>query len=135
MSKINKCIDLSTLPRFGNSDRVSWKDSVGYKINFIYDDVEGFIEITKFSVDEKHNSMLNIRYLNKDYALNYDADTVFLTKVRQSDDIPYELSVAFVTLTDKEPQERIYDFSYLKTFVLRMVCEAYKSRMQFEYLR
>ena len=36
MSKINKCIDLSALPRFGNSDRVSWKDSVGYKINFIY---------------------------------------------------------------------------------------------------
>lgn len=70
MSKINKCIDLSTLPRFSNSDRVSWKDSVGYKINFIYDDVEGFIEITKFSVDEKHNSMLNIRYLNKDFIIS-----------------------------------------------------------------
>lgn len=80
-------------------------------------------------------SKIVFRYLNKDYALNYDADTVCLTKVRQSDDIPYELSVAFVTLTDKEPQERIYDFSYLKTFVLRMICEAYKSRMQFEYLR
>ena len=81
------------------------------------------------------SSKIVFRYLNKDYALNYDADTIFLTKVRRSDDIPYELSEAFVVLTDKEPQERIYDFDYLKKFVLRMICVAYESRVKFKNLR
>ena len=80
-------------------------------------------------------SKIVFRYLNKDYALNYGADTVSLTKVRRSDDIPYELSEAFVVLTDKEPQERIYDFDYLKNFVLRMICLAYESRVKFKNLR
>lgn len=46
MSKIKKEIDLSGLPKKGT--RIDWKNSIGYKCKFVYDDIEGEVEIVGY---------------------------------------------------------------------------------------
>ena len=42
---------LDELPRKGGkSDRIDWKKSVGCKIPFIYDDIQGEMEIINYNV-------------------------------------------------------------------------------------
>lgn len=47
MSKIKQEIDLSGLPKktYGDKERIDWKNSVGYKCKFIYEDIEDEVEI------------------------------------------------------------------------------------------
>ena len=59
-------IDLSDLPRWEsgkNKGKINWKESVGYKCKFKYDDIEGEIEIVDY---DKETKMLMIKYLNYD---------------------------------------------------------------------
>lgn len=51
---------LDDLPIIGKSDRINWNESVGHKVKFIYDDIEGEIEILAY--DGKY---LTIKYLDR----------------------------------------------------------------------
>ena len=65
-NKIRK-VFLEDLPRFGNSNRISWKNSVGYKVNFICDSIEGEIEIVNYN-----RPYISIQYLDKpEYIIFY----------------------------------------------------------------
>ena len=58
--KIRK-VFLDDLPRGGlnRGNRINWKESIGYKVPFIYDDIEGKIEIVN-----KKDDILYIKYLD-----------------------------------------------------------------------
>lgn len=58
---------LDELPRTKN-DGISWKDSCGYKVKFIYDDIEGEIEI----LDRIGERKLKIKYDNEEYEIDRD---------------------------------------------------------------
>lgn len=47
MGEIYKEIDLSELPKkkYGNKERIDWKNAIGYKCEFKYDDILGEVEI------------------------------------------------------------------------------------------
>lgn len=62
-----KKVFLDDLPRKNNGKgkNIDWKNSVGYKVHFIYEDIEGDIEILDY-IDCK----LNIKYNNKELKIN-----------------------------------------------------------------
>lgn len=64
---------LDDLPRRGKM--ISWVDSVGYVVSFIYDDIEGDIKITSYS---KTNTKLSVIYNNQ----NFNIHTVSLSECR-----------------------------------------------------
>lgn len=51
MSKIKKEIDLSELPKRGK--HIDWKNSIGCKCMFVYDDINGEVDIIGYDVNEK----------------------------------------------------------------------------------
>lgn len=59
MKKIKKFIDTHNLPVCKKG--IDWKNSIGYKCKFKYDDVEGEVEIVDYN-----NSKLTIKYLDYD---------------------------------------------------------------------
>lgn len=65
--KIYKEIDLSKLPRKGT--KIDWKNSIGYKCKFIYDDIEGEIEIVGY---EKEKGIFTVIYNNKEFKITRD---------------------------------------------------------------
>jgi len=64
---------LENLPRWSkytNVDRINWKDSVGYKVKFIYDDIEGEIEIIDYHTKQQK---LEVKYNNEYFIIKtYD---------------------------------------------------------------
>ena len=64
--KIRK-VFLDNLPRWkkgegnGKIGTINWKNSVGYKVNFIYDDTEGYLEIINY----EKGGYLYVKYLDK----------------------------------------------------------------------
>lgn len=62
-----KKVFLDDLPRKNNGKgkNIDWKNSVGYKVHFIYEDIDGYIEILDY-IDCK----LNIKYNNKELKIN-----------------------------------------------------------------
>lgn len=60
---------LDDLPRKNRAGKecIDWIKSVGYKVRFIYDDVQGFIKILHY---KKENKKLFIEYNNKKYDIN-----------------------------------------------------------------
>ena len=62
-----KKVFLEDLPRKNNGKgkNIDWKNSVGYKVHFIYEDIDGYIEILDY-IDYK----LNIKYNNKELKIN-----------------------------------------------------------------
>ena len=58
-----KKVFLDDLPRKNNGKgkNIDWKNSVGYKVHFIYEDIDGYIEILDY-IDSK----LIIKYNNKE---------------------------------------------------------------------
>ena len=55
---------LDELPKWEygtNKGRINWKESIGHKVNFIYDDVQGEVEILDYHQKEQR---FNIRYLD-----------------------------------------------------------------------
>ena len=55
-------IDLRNLPRKNNL--INWKESIGCKVPFQYDDIKGEVEIIGYDIIN-HNGVLNIKYKNK----------------------------------------------------------------------
>ena len=53
MHETNRYINLTDLPRLNNSERIDWKKSIGYKINFIYDDIKNTLLITNYDYKSK----------------------------------------------------------------------------------
>ena len=55
---------LDDLPKrkYGNNERVDWKNSVGYKVKFIYNDIEGEIEIIKYYKNSNNMGYIEIKY-------------------------------------------------------------------------
>ena len=58
MSKIDKNIDLSGLPTYYKG--IDWRNSVGYKIPFIYGDIDGELEIIEYIDD----NLMKVKYKN-----------------------------------------------------------------------
>jgi len=55
------------LPRYEKGcykNNINWKESIGYKVKFIYDDIKGEIEIIKYYRDNKNRSYIDIKYNN-----------------------------------------------------------------------
>ena len=68
MSKVERWIDLSDLPKWGKHGEaregtINWSKSVGCKCKFKYDNIEGEIEIVNYNKDSKK---LTIKYLDYD---------------------------------------------------------------------
>ena len=61
---MNKRIDLSELPRRGNSNQIDWKNSVGKKCKFFYKNISGIVKIIGY--DEKIQK-LSVLYENNSY--------------------------------------------------------------------
>jgi len=57
-----KKVYLEELPRRGEK-QIDWNNSIGQKIKFIYDDIEGEIKVVNY---EKNNNLLHLKYLNDD---------------------------------------------------------------------
>ena len=51
--------------KYGDKEIIDWKNSVGYKVHFIYEDIEDDIEIIEYK-----NSKLKIKYKNKEKIYN-----------------------------------------------------------------
>lgn len=62
---------LDDLPR--NRTRINWVKSVGYKVRFIYDDIEGDVKIIKYDIDKQQ---LTIEHKDK----TFDIKTVHFSK-------------------------------------------------------
>ena len=62
---------LDILPRkkYGNNERIDWKSSVGYKINFVYDDIKSDIEIVNYNINNK-KPFIDICYNNIIYSIS-----------------------------------------------------------------
>ena len=59
-----KKIFLDILPK--NNKRIDWKNSIGYKVRFIYDDIEGEVEIIDYNTEKRR---LNILYNNIEFSI------------------------------------------------------------------
>ena len=60
---------LENLPRNKGGNKIVWAESVGYKVRFIYEDIEGWLEIMEFNSKTKH---LHIKYLDEVFELKRD---------------------------------------------------------------
>jgi len=49
-----------------NNKRIDWKNSIGYKVKFIYDDIEGEVEIIDYDIEKQK---LNILYNNIEFSI------------------------------------------------------------------
>jgi hypothetical protein len=108
--KYKQEIDLSKLPRWEigrHKDKINWKKSVGYKVHFIYDDIEGDLLIVNYT---KTNEV-EISYNCKSVIIN----TIRLTKCqigqllnKITSDFKVEIGTRFqdskrdLTIIDKE---------------------------------
>ena len=70
-NKIRK-VFLDDLPKRGK--RVDWKNSIGYRVKFIYDDIEGELEIVDYNFN---NKKLSIKYLDKPIYIVYSVDFLY----------------------------------------------------------
>lgn len=62
---------LDSLPKWDNDaykGKINWRKSAGHKVHFIFDNIEGEIEIIKF-INKAH--LLIIKYNDKEFKLNY----------------------------------------------------------------
>lgn len=64
MNNINKSIDLTKMPMRGKL--IDWKNSIGLKCNFIYDDISGEIEIANYLNNRKISVLYNGNYFDID---------------------------------------------------------------------
>lgn len=64
-------IFLDELPKYkcGNKYRIDWMHSIGYKVSFIYEDVQGEVEILEYIKNENKNPKLKIKYQNNYYEI------------------------------------------------------------------
>lgn len=76
--KIRK-VFLGILPRFksGKSNKINWAKSIHYKVYFIYDNLEGYIEILKYNKDSRK------------LLLKYEKEEI---KLKTSDFIKYRIA-------------------------------------------
>ena len=65
-------IFLSELPRYKDGrykGKINWKESIGFKLNFIYDDIEDCLEIIDY-IGEGNAFKAKIKYNKKDYIID-----------------------------------------------------------------
>ena len=65
--EIHKFIDLSSLPR-NNKNNIDWKNSIGYKVYFEYEDIKGYIEILAYYYIS-NKAKINIKYKNNEFKI------------------------------------------------------------------
>ena len=58
-----KEIFLDELPKMGKY--INWKESIGCKVKFIYDDINGEIEIIDYYMNDNGKPYLIIKYKNR----------------------------------------------------------------------
>ena len=87
---------------------IDWKNSVGHKVKFIYDDIEGEVEILSYNTETRH---LIIKYLNEEFKiLSTQLAECGLTKVLKlrTSEFKYEIGYTFkdgkrdLTIIDKK---------------------------------
>lgn len=62
-----KKVFLENLPRYNSKGNINWKKSVGFKINFIYDDIESYFIIMDYKIKKQE---LSILYNDKIFNIN-----------------------------------------------------------------
>lgn len=65
-------IFLNELPRYKDGrykGKINWKESIGFKLNFIYDDIESYLEIIDY-IREGNTVKIKIKYNKKDYIID-----------------------------------------------------------------
>lgn len=55
--------------KYINSNSIDWKSSNGYKLYFIYENIEGWVEILNYILD-KNNTRLNVKYQNNEFEIS-----------------------------------------------------------------
>ena len=68
MGKRKRFIDLSGLPR-NNKNNIDWKNSIGYKVYFEYEDIKGYIEILDYYYIS-NKAKINIKYKNNEFKIS-----------------------------------------------------------------
>lgn len=64
--EIKRNVFLDNLPHKGKTNQlIDWKNSVGCKVHFIYDDIEDYLEIVDYIYINKKSPKLKIQYRNK----------------------------------------------------------------------
>lgn len=57
----NNTINLSVLPRFGSKEKINWKKSIGYCVDFVFDNIEGQLRIISYNTKTRN---LTVDYNN-----------------------------------------------------------------------
>lgn len=111
---MRKEIFLDELPRGGkyiNKNSINWKESIGHKVKFVYDDIEDEIEIVDYDPKTRY---LSIKYNNKIiYILNGDFLNCKLGNIlsKKTSDFKVEIGTTFkdnkrdITIIDREIRE------------------------------
>ena len=66
-----KKIFLNELPKKGKL--IDWKNSIGYEVKFIYDDIKGKIEIVEYIKENENKPKLKILYNNNNYIISINS--------------------------------------------------------------
>lgn len=112
--KKERKIFLDHLPRgngYGvNKNQINWKESIGYTINFIYDNINGSLKIIDY-IRENNKSYLIIKYDNVEFKIHTnDFKSCGLGKIlkKYTKDFKIEIGTRFkddkrdITITDRE---------------------------------
>ena len=65
---------LDNLPK--KNKNINWKLSVGHKVKFIYEDIEGSLKIIKYIIKNNH-PYLEVEYNDKTYLISSGEDSGF----------------------------------------------------------
>lgn len=99
--KINKQIFLENLPKKENRNVIDWKNSIGYKVHFIYNDIEDDLEIIDYIKDEHYK--LKIEYKNQFFCIRTDLfqKCILKTIFNHEDLIKYKYKIGQVIKDNK----------------------------------
>lgn len=93
---------LDDLPRWnsgGNKGKINWKETIGYKVPFIYNDIIGEIEIVNY---EKERQNLTVRYKGEEFGIKcYEFRKASVGRVVGGRTIEFKVEVGHVFKDEK----------------------------------
>ena len=101
-------IFLDDLPRGGlnRGNRINWEGSIGYKVRFIYDDIEGWVEIVGY--DNTKRGIIVIKYLDNYFKIDIQSfKKCSIGKILGRVTIKFKIEIGRVFKDDKRDIEII----------------------------